>query len=269
MNKMKFYKAQTNGNDFVIIESDGDKFSSSQKKLIADRKYGIGCDQIIFVTQKNERYCLDFYNQDGTHANMCGNGSSAAALFIKNKYGDIYIDLEVRQGDENVPVKVGSLKEPARAYLDRFRGRDVVKSRAYHIAPPKNIYTAKILGNEVSLEFPFPVQEENILITGNKHLILDMSEIDKVNEFSRQNPDCNIHFVKQQSSNTLRVKTFEKGVGWTLACGSGAVAVGYFSKIQGEINIIQDGGKAIVEIKRSHVSLTTVPRIIYEGEFYE
>ena len=269
MNKMKFYKAQTNGNDFVIIEANGNTLSLSQKKLIADRKHGIGCDQIIFVTQKNGRYCLDFYNQDGTHANMCGNGSCATALFIKNKYGLVCTEFEVFQDAEHIPVKVGSLGEPAQAYLDRFRWRDVVKSRAYHIAPPENIYKAKILENDVSIEFPLPLQEGNIITTGNKHLILEMSEIDKVNEFSRLNPDCNIHFVKQLSSDTLRVKTFEKGVGWTLACGSGAVATGYHSKIQGKINIIHDGGKSVVEIKKSHVSLTTAPRIVYEGEFYE
>ena len=266
---MKFYKAQTNGNDFVIIEEDGDKFSLSQKQLIADRKYGIGCDQIIFITQKNGHYCLNFYNQDGTHANMCGNGSCASALFIKNKYEVTCVEFEVLQEDANqFPVKVGSRREPAQAYLDRFQGRDVVGLKSYHIAPPENIYKAEVLGNEVSVEFPLPVQEGNIVTTGNKHLILDMSEIDRVGEFSRLNPDCNIHFVKQLSSDTLRVKTFERGVGWTLACGSGAVATGYHSKIQGKINIIQDGGKAIVYVQKSHVNLTTVPKIVYEGEFY-
>ena len=269
MIKMIFYKAQTNGNDFVIIEADGSRFSFTQRKLIADRKYGIGCDQIIFVTQKNKGYCLDFYNQDGSHANMCGNGSCAAALFINNKYGVTCMEFEVLQEVENFPVKVGSQREPAQAYLDRFRGRDVVKSRAYHIAPPENFYIAKISGNEVSVNLAFPEQKGKIVVTGNKHLILDMAEIGRVDEFSRLNPDCNIHFVKYMSSNTLRVRTFEKGVGWTLACGSGAVAAGYHSKMHGKINIIQDGGTAIVEIKKSHVSLTTMPKIVYEGEFYE
>ena len=179
------------------------------------------------------------------------------------------MEFEVMQDAENFPIKVGSLGKPVQAYLDRFLGCDVVKSPAYHTAPQENFYKAQIFGNAVTVNFPLPQQKGNILTTGNKHLILDASEIGKVNEFSRFNPDCNIHFVKHLSSNTLRVRTFEKGVGWTLACGSGAVAAGYHSKIEGKINIIQDGGKAIVEIKKSYVSLTTVPKIVYEGEFYE
>lgn len=266
---MKFCKAQTNGNDFVILERDADKLSLAQKKLIADRKYGIGCDQIIFVNRKNGHFCLDFYNQDGSHANMCGNGSCAAAFFIKNKYGFDSLELEVFIDFFSVPVRGSSQSELAQACLDRFGGHDVVDSREYHIAPPESLYKARIIKDEVTVEFPIPSRRGNVVITGNNHMVLDMSKIGEVSEFAKLNPECNIHFVETLSNDTLRVKSFEKGVGWTLSCGSGAVAVGYHSKLQGRINIIQDGGKSIVEVDETHVNLITFPKIVYEGEYYE
>lgn len=266
---MKFCKAQTNGNDFVILETNADKLSLAGKKLIADRKYGIGCDQIIFVNQKNGHFCLDFYNQDGSHANMCGNGSCAVAFLIKNKYGLDSLELEVLVDFVPFPVKVGSQSALVQTDLDGFGGHDLVKLGGYHIVPPESIYKARIIKDEVTVEFPLPHKRGNVLITGNNHMILDMSKIGEVSEFAKLNPECNIHFVEMLSNDTLRVKSFEKGVGWTLACGSGAVAVGYHSKLQGKINIIQDGGKSVVEVCETHVNLTTSPKIVYEGEYYE
>lgn len=156
------------------------------------------------------------------------------------------------------------------AYLDSFGGRDVVKLQGYHIAPPKNcVYKLCCSGSRVTVEFPLPETCGNFVYTGNKHLVLPMSEVGKVQEISRKNPDCNLHFVSQTAKCTLRVKTFERGAGWTLACGSGAVAVGYHSGIKGKIEIIHDGGKSMVEVKSTQVSLTTEPKIVYEGEFYD
>ena len=300
---MKFYKAETNGNDFVIIEGESNDLPEKQKKLIPDRKFGIGCDQLIFVKREGSRCWVEFFNQDGSHANMCGNGSCAVALLINKKYGVNNVELEVvNNGVENTNcltrhnaskysasvffrqfVKYFSCQglrflsfakktlEQANsgACLDRFIGRDVVKSKGYNIAPPENIYTIWINKNEVTIAFPLPEQCDNIIVTGNKHLVLNMSEIDKVDEISKLNSDCNIHFIEILSKNVIRVKTFERGVGWTLACGSGAVAVGYHSKLRGKIEIIQDAGKSIVEVKETHVELTTVPKIVYAGEFYE
>ncbi len=295
VNDMKFYKAHTNGNDFVIIEGNANKLTDDQKRLIADRKYGVGCDQIIFFTFTDGRCFLEFFNQDGSHASMCGNGSCAVALLISRKYGIDEIELNVLDGNENCVSKSSSSvffrrfakyfscqglrflsfarktleRAESEAYLDRFGGRDVVKSREYHIAPPKNIYKARIAGNEVTAAFPLPEQCGNIIITGNKHLILDMSEINNATTLAKTNPDCNIHFVETVAQNILKIKTFERGVGWTLACGSGAVAVGYHSKIRGKIEILHDGGKSIVEVKETSVALTTQPKIVYKGLWIE
>ena len=195
---------------------------------MADRKFGVGCDQIIFVKSGENRYIADFFNQDGSHADMCGNGSCALVLYLRKKYGLENIDLEVSG----------------------------------------KMYKTIISGDEATISFPMPKRNGNIIDTGNKHLVLKMADISRVEEIVKANSDCNLHFVEKLSDNEIRVKTFERGVGWTLACGSGAIAVGFHSGIVGKIKIIHDGGESMVEVKKSHIHLTTAPRLVFEGEFY-
>ncbi len=299
MKKMKFYKAQTNGNDFIIVTENDLTLLPSKIQELADRKYGIGCDQVIFLRKNSEQYCVEFYNKDGSRANMCGNGACAVGLLISRVYGIDNVELSVsaelvtysancltrhnaskcsasvyvRQFAEYFSCQgLGMSREQASsaACLDRSGGRDVVKLQGYHIAPPKNcVYNVRCSGDKVTIEFPLPERHGNFVYTGNRHLVLPKSEIRKVHEIARENPDCNIHFVSKIAEHTIRVKTFERGVGWTLACGSGAIAVGYHSGIKGKIEIIHDGGKSMVEVKSTQIELTTAPKIVYEGEFYE
>ncbi len=84
--RITLIKAQTNGNDFLIIPNT--VLNNKQIRQICDRHYGIGCDQLIMFNRINYNiFCLEFYNNDGSLANMCGNGSCAFALFV-NKYID-------------------------------------------------------------------------------------------------------------------------------------------------------------------------------------
>ena len=222
---MRFYKAQTNGNDFVIIENLSNKIVTQ----LSDRNYGIGCDQVILLQYVNNQYMIDFFNQDGSYAKMCGNGSCSVALLISRKY----------------------------------KTNDIVLNIC------KKTYPVHVENDNVTLSVPKPTMCGGIIDTGNKHIVLDYKEIDNVYNVAKNNSECNIHFVEQLSKNKLKVKTFERGVGWTLACGSGAIAVGYNSKIEGKIAMIQDGGMSIVEVLEDHVNLTTTPKIVFEGEFYE
>jgi diaminopimelate epimerase len=82
------YVLQTNGNDFVILEDCVQNIEAY--KLIADLRFGIGCDQVVVIGRKTPtKYGLKFHNSDETEANMCGNGACAAALYIIAKcFGD-------------------------------------------------------------------------------------------------------------------------------------------------------------------------------------
>lgn len=226
---MKFTKAQTNGNDFVIIESVSEHLSAAQKRLIADRQFGVGCDQLIFVTHlTDDNYSVSFFNQDGSAATMCGNGSCAVSLYLNRKYGVSNINLNICN----------------------------------------RIYRSKVFGNHVTVSFPVPYRDGEVVVTGNRHLVLPVDDVSRLDELSTMHPDCNLHFIEFLSDRSIRVKTFERGVGWTLACGSGAIAVGFSTGLNGDIHIIHDGGESIVNVLSDSVELTTSPKLVFSGDFY-
>jgi diaminopimelate epimerase len=227
---MNFTKAETNGNDFVIIHGVSGSLSRDEKRTLPDRKFGIGCDQLIFVKELDtpEEYSIEFFNQDGSCATMCGNGACAAVRYIARKF-------------LNIPQRL-----------------------TLHICDTR--YNAA-LGNDgsVSVSFPKPYYEGEVILTGNRHLVFDMEEVTQADALAQQHPDCNLHFVSQVADDIIKVKTFERGVGWTLACGSGAVAGGFHSGIQGKVHVIHGGGQSTVEITQTYATLTTKPRLVFDG----
>ena len=195
-----FIKAQVNGNDFLIFEDT--ELSPDQIRQLADRKNGIGCDQVIIIEQRRN---LKFFNSDGSSAKMCGNGTAAACLYLNAS--EIVVD-----------------------------GR---------------IYKAQINGKSVTITFPLPrLIAPNIVDTGNLHIILPMSEIDKYKNY----PDYNVHFIERISPTVIKVKTYERGAGWTLACGSGAVAICFYINSPNLLAIIHEGGTSQTQLFSNHIT---------------
>ncbi|MDR1391365.1 MAG: hypothetical protein LBI95_03305 [Holosporales bacterium] len=228
---MKFVKAQVNGNDFVIVNSENCDINSLKVKSIADRVFGIGCDQVVFIKKVSNDYKVDFFNRDGSYADMCGNGLCAASKYIKKIY----------QEDSN----------------------------EINLLTSKSIYRSKIEKENVSAFFDMPKKVGNVILTGNKHIVTSSTNLSKLNELLKVYSDCNLHFIDIISKNEIRMKSFERGVGWTLACGSGAIAVAFSSNCKGKINIIHEGGKSVVEILNKQIILTTIPKLVFEGSFYD
>ncbi len=228
--EIKFAKATTNGNDFVIIEKTFFKQHKDCLTKIANRRFGIGCDQVIIVHKFSENeYELEFYNQDGSHAAMCGNGTCAALKYLHE--------------------------------------RTIINDQVnFLICGTK--YKGKISDDYVSAEFPLPKRMSNFIDTGNKHKIFNMQDIKNIEELSKEHHEYNLHFIEHVNQKTIRMKTYERGAGWTLACGSGAVAVAFNEGILGDIYIIHDGGNSTVNITENSAILKTDPKIIFDGIYY-
>lgn len=228
---MEFVKAQTNGNDFLLFNEDPEKFNKESLIKLADRRFGIGCDQLIFVQQKSGKYVTTFFNTDGSYANMCGNGACAVTKYI-------YDVLENKS--ENIEL-----------FID---------NRSYKVS---------INLDFVSIIFDLPRIQNNIITTGNKHIIKDIHEINNIKSISKAYPECNIHFIKILPNNKIRVKTFERGAEWTKACGTGAVAVGFYSGLKGKIEICHDGGISFVEVFEDHIKFSAKPSLVFKGTLYD
>jgi diaminopimelate epimerase len=236
---MHFVKAHTNGNDFIIINSFLPDESAGAILKLCDRRTGIGCDQLVCITKTSaESYALKFFNNDGSIADFCGNGSCAAGLYIRK----VLVDYSKVIGIETISLAGANT------------------SSSLHIDE-----------DSVSLSVPRPeivraTPEYKIIRTGNKHLIADMELIDSHTSIYKDNPDCNVHFIKRVSENTIRMKSFERGSGWTMACGSGAIATAFVAGSPNSMSIVHDGGTSYVQLHEEYISLTVTPRIVFSGE---
>jgi diaminopimelate epimerase len=131
-------------------------------------------------------------------------------------------------------------------------------------------YSVRVCGPDVTVEFPLPaLLASGIVSTGNEHAVREMGEVGNVDSVSMSHGGCNVHFVDVISNNKSRMKTFERGAGWTNACGSGAVASVFKLGLNGRVEVLHDGGSSFVEITDDGAYLTVQPQIVFEGVWYE
>ena len=253
---VKFTKYQGTGNDFVIIDLTKDefKFSVNQIKKICDRKYGIGADGLILISNHNRvSFEMKFFNPDGS-ASFCGNGSRCAVLYcfhqgiVQSNCSFITND-GIHQGqvleDENIKI---SIKSPV--LVDKLTNGDF----------------------EVNTGSPHYVQIANSIdnIDFQKHC-----KSIRNNDKYFQN-GINVNLVKVED-DFLDMRTYERGVeDETLSCGSGvtatALAIAYENKIENSLFVETRGGKLKVNFDRTEnnfekVFLTGPAKFVFSGDY--
>jgi diaminopimelate epimerase len=228
---MHFTKMHGIGNDYVYISTFYQKAPADPAKLavvMSDRYYGIGADGLILIMPSERADArMRMFNADGSEGEMCGNGVRCVAkyvydhglarksrLAIETGRGVLELDLEVGGGKvQRVRVNMGApIFEPERI------------PTLLHGAPP--------------IEVPIPVDGHQIAVTalsmGNPHAVLYVEDtatfpletlgprIEHHGSFPNR---VNVHVVQVKSPNEVRMRTWERGSGITLACGTGACAV--------------------------------------------
>lgn len=200
-------KYNASGNDFAIFQSKDNKDRSNLAKKICDRHRGIGADGLIVVitTQKQEYdFVWEFYNSDGSFANMCGNGSRAVCMFAyQNKI--IGTNMKFKSGAGIIEGDICSLK------LNQAEV-EVMLTR------PKMLATSFM---ENGLEWSF-------YDTGVPHLVSFVSDLSNfcqdMARKMRRKYNANVNFAKFEN-HILYVRTYERGVeDETMACGTGMAA---------------------------------------------
>ena len=262
-----FTKMQGLGNDFIVIDNiEGDvSLSTEEIRQLSDRRFGIGFDQLLMVESASTegidfRYLI--FNANGTEASQCGNGARCLALYLqkKNLTNKNTITVETNSGslvmtinqDNSVRVEMG---EP-------------------------NFIPSKIpfITQSQALEYSLEGQKIGVLSIGNPHAVIILKDIDKedieVTATKLQNSDyfpesVNVGFMQILDKNEINLRVIERGVGETLACGSGACA----AVIHGiQLGLLEDkvivhlkGGDALVEFYRDVVYLSGPGEFVYEG----
>ncbi len=272
--QLKFTKMHGTGNDFVVFDaiSQNINLSPAQLRLIGNRHLGVGCDQILLL-EKSYRPDIDFYyrifNSDGNEIEQCGNGARCIGHFARFKQLTQKSDIQVEtkggiirlhlQPDNDVVVNMG---EP------RFEPVDIP-----FVSEKREMIYSLTVGKES--------REITALSMGNPHAVQFVSDIDQaavategpiIERHSRFPSGVNAGFVQIITPDKIRARVFERGVGETLACGTGACAAVVAGRLHGVLNskveVEMPGGTLLVSWagEGQPVYLSGPAVVVFEGE---
>jgi len=270
--KLKFYKFQATGNDFILLDNLMKRTFLNRLQVIklCDRRFGIGADGILFLLRpKNPKadFRMRILNADGTEAEMCGNGIRALAKYI-------YLTGLSREKTLWIETLAGLIKIEKKANLYRVAiGKPNFSPEKIPVKSTNPVIKKKIkvLGQELRI---------SCLSVGNPHCIIFVKELDTIPikelgpkiEHHRLFPNrTNVEFVQMLAPNQLKVRVWERGAGETLACGTGACAslacAHYLGLAEPQADVLLPGGNLTVELRDDICYLLGPAELVYTGEF--
>jgi len=287
---MKFTKMQGAGNDYVFVDCFEHALPANPGELarkVADRHFGVGGDGLIFIcpsTVADAR--MRMFNADGSEAEMCGNGVRCVAKYvydhdicrvptlkIETGRGVLTLDLAVANDRvEQVRVDMGEPILEAAKIPTTLPGERIVDYPLFEKHPPAFL-------DEFGLD-----RRVTCVSMGNPHLVLYCEDVASV-PLTRLGPELecadifprriNVHFVQVHSPREVTMRTWERGSGITLACGTGASAVCVAGVLTGrtERKILAHlpGGDLELEwnADNNHVYMTGPAVEVFSGEWNE
>lgn len=272
---MRFWKYHGLGNDFVIINNIECKIpmdSKSAEKL-CHRRFGIGADGVILVEQSSQADIkMVIYNSDGSRAEMCGNGIRCFAKLVYDEgiVKKSSLEVETDAGIMNIEIKadgnfastiVVNMGKPE--FLAARVPMLINKSEAinYEIDIEGNKFniTSMLMGVPHTIVFVESLEDEVVMHLG------------KLIENSKYFPKkTNVNFVKVLDRENIILRTWERGAGYTYACGTGAcasVAAGIVNNLTGEkVKVQLRGGDLLIHWKhRGDIYMEGPATKVFEG----
>ncbi len=270
---LQFTKMHGLGNDFVVIDAIHQRveLSPAQIRQLADRHFGVGCDQVLIVesaqaAEADFRYRI--YNADGGEVEQCGNGARCFARFVRAKglTGKDVITVETLKGllvlnihtDDQVTVNMGIPNfTPAKI---PFNNPNQALDYALTIGPDTIRVGAVSLGNPHAVTRVEDIQTAPVSTWG---------------PLIEQHPDfpqrVNAGFMQVESATSIAVRVYERGAGETLACGSGACAAMVIGRLWGlleeTVHVRLTGGTLIINWpgEGQPVMMTGPAEFVFEG----
>jgi diaminopimelate epimerase len=224
--KLRFTKMQGLGNDFVVLDAVDQPLALTRAQLrrLADRHFGIGCDQILQVEAPRTRD-TDFYyrifNSDGEEVEQCGNGARCFVRFVRDR--GLTTKTEIR-----VETRAGVI-------VPRLEpdGQVTVDMGAPEFEPARIPFDARERALTYSLDMAGEKCEVSVLSLGNPHAVQVVPRIDEapvatqgplIERHPRFPARVNAGYMQLVDRHSIRLRVYERGAGETLACGTGACA---------------------------------------------
>lgn len=272
--EIEFTKMHGLGNDFVVIDAINQDIDLSDKeiRLIADRHFGVGCDQLLLV-EAPETDDIDFvyriFNADGGEVEQCGNGARCFAVFVREKglTDKDFIRVETASGVIELDVLAD--------------GQVTVNMGIPEFNPWKIPFNADTRRDEYSLDVNNQVIQIGSVSMGNPHAVtivenVDTAAIDELGAAIEKHPlfpnRVNAGFMQIIDDVHIRLRVYERGAGETLACGTGACAAVVIGNVQGylteDVQVDLPGGSLQIswQGEATPVMMTGPATIVFEGK---
>lgn len=275
---LRFTKMHGLGNDYVYMDAINQKIENRSElaKFVSDRHFGIGSDGLILICPSEKAdFRMQMFNQDGSEAEMCGNGIRCVGKFVYDKgltkketitvetlAGIKTLVMTAKNGKiETARVDMGEpILEPEK--IPVISNENPVKNLKLEVEDKKFIFTCVSMGNPHAVTF---IKEDV-----NK---LDICKYGAKLEVNKAFPKkANIEFINVIDDKTLKMRVWERGAGETLACGTGACAVtvsailnGYTKRV---VTVHLLGGDLKIEWNKNdnHVYMTGPATTVFEGK---
>lgn len=263
----KFIKAHCAANDYVYVF--GEPWKMSEIISACKQKIGIGADGVIFINKRDGVFCLDIFNSDGSPADFCGNACLTAAKILVERGATRRFCFRLKTRAKIIEARVIGKKA------------QIICSRA----------TAAVLSSQARGVIEKLKEDKRIIgakafNAGNLHLSIAAKSLSrgftdgvvkKVNKSGAFADGINIEFFtlsgQKTSGKAVSAVVYERGSGYTMSCGSGALAVFecYNALISNasSLTVKYAGGDLTAALCENGVCLVGEPKIIYDGELFD
>lgn len=278
--KIRFTKMQALGNDFVVIDitKQNVDLTIQQIRHIADRHFGIGCDQVILISAPKNKTADIYYrifNADGGEAGQSGNGARCVAKYAR---------LHGLTDKRIITMQTSTRITKATININDNKNDQITVDMGVAELLPANIpFTAPAQSLSYDITTPLGSFTIGAVSLGNPHAVIKVENIEKVDVknigaiLSKHHlfPEgTNVNFMQIIDREKIRLRTFERGSDETLACGSGAcatVVIGRLWKLlDSQVTVCLHEGNLVVNCADivSPVSMMGPAMVVFTGEMY-
>ena len=279
--KLRFTKMQGAGNDFVVLDATREPLvlTPAQLRRLGDRRYGVGCDQIL-VVERSATPGVDFryriYNNSGDEVEQCGNGARCFVRYVHEKRLSDRDTLRVETMNTRLELRLGA------------DGRVTVDMGAPVFELDRVPFDAAGLEpRRVGDALLWPIDaggtrvEVAVLSMGNPHAVQLVGDVDAapverlgpaIERHARFARKVNAGFMQVEAHERIRLRVYERDAGETLACGTGAcaavVAGILMGRLASKVEVAARGGRLTIEWRGagSPVLMTGPAETVFEGE---
>jgi diaminopimelate epimerase len=261
------------GNDFVVVDATARSFalSPAQIRALADRRFGVGCDQVLVVDPApgpEVDFGYRIFNSDGGEVEQCGNGARCFVVFVRAK--GLTTKREIRVATRS-GVIVPRLEDDGEVTVDMGEPR---------FAPHEVPFAGGSGASAEPLEVAGRIATISALSIGNPHAVQVVADVDAapvategplIERHPRFPARVNAGYMQVVDRATIRLRVYERGAGETLACGTGACAAVVAGRRRGLLDALVRvhtcGGALAVrwEGAGTHVHMTGPAAIVFEG----